>query len=114
MPSRIHNIEELKQHLTELFGRDDLAFFEWKDYQVTFDLPEKGRTLYKKLLEKTDKALWEDASDGGPAKLFYRNEAENLSIALFQYSGVRVMAFVVDLHTKHLQQFLPVVEEGGS
>lgn len=113
MQSRVHNIDELKQRLTELFDREDLAFFEWKDYQVTFDLPEKGRTLYKRLLEKTDKALWDDASDGGPAKLFYRNEAENLSIALFQYGGVRVMASVMDLHTKHLQQFLPTIEEGG-
>lgn len=113
MQPRVHNIEELKQRLTELFDREDLAFFVWKDYQITFDLPEKGRTLYARLLEKTDKALWDDDSDGGPAKLFYRNEAENISIALLQCGGVRVMASVMDLHMKHLQQFLPTIEEGG-
>ena len=113
MQSRVHNVEELKQRLIELFDREDLPFMVWKDYQVVFDLQEKGRVLYKKLLEKTDKASWSDDSDGGPARLFYRNEAENLSIAIFQNRGVRVLASVLDLHRKHLQQFLPAIDEGA-
>jgi hypothetical protein len=113
MHSRVHNTDELKQRLIELFDREDLPFMVWKDYQVVFDLPEKGRVLYQQLLKKTDAALWDDHSDGGPSKLFYRNEPENLSIAIFQNRGVRVLASVLDLHRNHLQQFLPAIDEGA-
>ncbi len=96
----VQTLPELKECIRKLFDRRDVAFNDFGEHQTMFFVEGELSSVYTTLLRQSESSLWSD-EDG--CFFCYKNEAENISIALSEAPEmVLVIASVLSLHYEYL------------